>query len=160
MARNAVLINHLGFALDQRFQIRDQLRHHVVAFRIDPFRRNGFLRVGGIADWHIGQFDPVRLVTDPADRRHPSAFSIQRTLAGFPSQHLRFADIGGAGNMRRTSLHQIQLNGAHLAADPVTYQLLQDSCRAGNVAVTEIVHRSALCLLRKVTSLSVFHSPR
>ena len=125
MNRNSVFADISALALNQGFQVGNHLIGYIMTVGSDPRVRHLLFRVSrvlyrnGLKGYRIG------IVALADHRGHLTALAFQGTLACLHAQHSGLGNICGAGNVGRAALHQAQLNGTHLAADPVTYQLLQ-----------------------------------
>ena len=135
---------------NQWLQVIHERLFNIISLLIDPLQRNRLLFICHKTYGYRRVGDTVRVILHPFNNGHMAIFSLKDTLNRHGSQQPRLQKVRTAGRLGGASLHQIQLDGTHLAANLLPDDLLQNLSRPGDIPMAEDIGPAVLPDLRYV----------
>ena len=144
MHGQTVLHADVHLALHERQEVADGGIRDLILLRRDPLLGEHLLEVRDIGRIRHLDGDSIGDIADAAEEHHLAGVAFERSTQGMAADALGLVDVGLRADVRGAALHDVELDGAHLAADLLGHEPLEELADAREVLVPEHVRRAGL----------------
>jgi len=142
----AVLLDHLCLALDERQRVVDKIVRHMVAVRGDPLAREFLFKVRDVGELEQLCSAGIAVGAVALEADHVVGRALEHLLDGGLAGHKGFLDVGAGGAVRGAALQQRELDAADLGAGLFLHDVGERRGEAAQLGVAEAVGRGGLGL--------------